>query len=418
MTDQLSVETIEYIKDQYVSGRWEHTPGYLGMYNIFPNGEKQPFAVHKSLTQAGMIAFYESVEKAEARRETIMKVGKFLTKYRAEVFTQDEIRALAERYQAEAKEEGHELKFATTQSEIEDVYVSGPSSCMHYEADHYDSDMHPTRVYAAGDLAVAHIGTNSRALCWPAKKIYGSVYGNTEAPRDNLKAALKDQGYEYAPKKFHGAKLLKIKQYDSYVMPYLDNDFHVVDRGDHMTMDIWDGILAKTQTGLLTETSVCTNCEESYNPEDSEDIGLCDYCYNNTSTCDSCENRFNHNNDGHWVESSNMCLCDYCFNELYEPCDDCGEPTQRDKLEEVDDKHFCAECLYKNATQCETCDGLVLETKTYVTTCHKIYCNPSCMAERHDPDCRDCESAPDSMPPGDTSENLESDLNYEELEIA
>ena len=90
MTNELSTETKDYIRYQLISGEWECVPEYLGTFPALPlcGSEKSPFAVHKSLTQPGMIAFYDSVEKAEARRETIMKVGRFLT--RAEEEKQEE----------------------------------------------------------------------------------------------------------------------------------------------------------------------------------------------------------------------------------------------------------------------------------------------------------------------------------------
>lgn len=68
------------------------------------------------------------------------------------------------------------LQFASTPEEIVEVYRAGPHSCI---AD-FPPEVHPARVYGAGDLAVAWLGdgarTWARALVWPARRVYGRVY--------------------------------------------------------------------------------------------------------------------------------------------------------------------------------------------------------------------------------------------------
>ena len=416
MTEHISKETRDYILDQFSLNKWESVPEYLGMFPTLPSGEKEPFAVHKSLTQPGMIAFYDSVEKAEARRETIMKVGKFLTKYYSDRLTQDEIRALAERYQAEINEEGRELTFARTEDEIEEVYVNGPHSCMAKPAcGHFESDVHPVRVYAAGDLAIAHIGTCSRALCWPEKKIYGRPYGNTEAARKNLETALEAQGYVYAPSKFHGAKLLRIEQDDSFVVPYLDNGFHVTDCGEYMIMDARDGILADSQSGLLNASEYCARCGDSFSPDGSNDDSLCNYCYENTTYCDSCGERVSCD-ETFWIESTDETLCRYCHDDRYASCDSCNESILKSDITEAGNEEFCPNCLPKNASPCEACGDWQLNTRLVVTDCGETYCSESCVSGHHDPECEECQEAQESITAGDTSENLELDLEPATLE--
>jgi hypothetical protein len=105
--------------------------------------------------------------------------------------------------------------------------------------------IHPAEMYAAGDLALAHFWdektkkATARAVVWPEKKIYGSMYGDT--PR--LTKALKDLGYTqvnysgtskgcFPPGvRFH--KLENPHRKGHYVAPYLDNfSCALVDEGD------------------------------------------------------------------------------------------------------------------------------------------------------------------------------------------
>lgn len=400
----LTRETKDYIEAQYESGAWTPIPDYLGTFYIVPPDDSVPFAVHKSISSPGMIAFYESIAKAEAQRETITKVGRFLTRFRPEL-SQDDIRKLAERYQAEQGQ--NVLTFATTEDDIEKVYVNGPNSCMAGSALKFDSSIHPTRVYAAGDLAIAHIGTDSRVLCWPEKKIYGRAYGNTESQRDILTNTLNDMGYSYDSYKFCGAKLLLVEDKDSYVMPYLDHGLEVEKRDGHFVI-VRDGIPADSTSGLLP-TKECSHCET--NIGNSDEYGdLCESCYDEHSYCDNCEELTHHDNIT-YLEGPDLTLCQHCLSQSYTRCESCEEYIKYKEITEVISgtnrtKSYCSDCVSDHAISCESCCEYVLNDNALLADCGESFCCTACK-EEHDPSCLDCEESRDALTAGDTSENLD-----------
>ncbi len=182
------------------------------------------------------IAFTESDELGVIDRVTAVTPGRYLTRYYPEVNDADRRRLIA------SIDPSGEILFATTPEEITRIYKEGPSSCM--DADHnFTTPVWPTAVYGAGDLAVAYSMNNrgriqSRALCWPEKKLYGRVYGD----ESRFKAALEAEGFTGVWngkgnfETFLGAKLAKVpvpKQPGWFVSPYFDNIDLAVDRGDH-----------------------------------------------------------------------------------------------------------------------------------------------------------------------------------------
>jgi len=105
-----------------------------------------------------------------------------------------------------------ELKFGHTREEFRWVYNhsdSHASSCMTNKSMYRDEDrIHPAEVYAAGDLAIAYTlhkdgSVSNRAVVWPEKKRYSSVYGETV---DFMKQLLHAEGYEQNSD-FTGARL-------------------------------------------------------------------------------------------------------------------------------------------------------------------------------------------------------------------
>lgn len=399
----LTQETKDYIEAQYESGAWTPIPDYLGTFYIIPPDDSVPFAVHKSISSPGMIAFYESAAKAEARRETITKVGRFLTRFRPEL-SQDDIRKLAEQYQAEQAQ--NVLTFATTEDKIEKVYVNGPNSCMAGSARKFKSSIHPARVYAAGDLAIAHIGTDSRVLCWPEKKIYGRVYGNTKSQRDTLEKALKDMGYSYEPYKFCGAKLLLVEDKNFYVMPYLDHGLEVEERNGYFII-VRDGIAADSTNGLLSTRS-CPICGDSISGNDDAD--MCESCYAEHSYCSHCEELTHHDNIM-YLEGPGLTLCSYCLSGNYTMCESCEEYVEDKDVHKVISEtnrteNYCSGCVSDHAIPCATCDKYVLKGGAIIADCGESFCCTRCK-EEHDPSCLDCEESRKTISAGDTSLNLD-----------
>jgi len=158
-----------------------------------------------------------------------------------------------------------EVKFAWTAAEMKRVYYNGPESCMSKPASAYASGDHPVTVYAAGDLAIAYIEDEDgeithRALVWPAKKIYGRIYG---WPEEDLAIALDALGYRWSNMGFNGARLLRIEEegyyededgdehfLEGFRLPYLDVVYRVRDNGDYLIMDSDGNIDGQSTIGL------------------------------------------------------------------------------------------------------------------------------------------------------------------------
>lgn len=410
----MSADTITRIRANFNDGTWEKLPDYVltgGFFTTDALGGTPPFAVHKSLTQPGMVAFYDSAEKANAGRETIMKAGRFLAKFRPEL-AQDVIRQIVERYMSSLIK--RELTFAATEEEIQEVYENGPNSCMSGEASRYNSSIHPTRVYAAGDLQVAHIGTESRAICWPEKKLYGRTYGNTEAARDKLENALGNAGFTYSEHATVGARLLLVKEEFGYVCPYLDGGLCADPQGKFLIISRHDGIPADSQTGVIGGR-ICEICEQSFSPEYNE--AMCESCQEDHSCCESCGD-MTHHDDMYYIESESAHICQFCYNREYSRCDDCRESFEDSKVTELGGKNYCSGCLRDNSEQCAYCGELSAIGHSTTPDCgEESYCSRDCMTDHHDEECSACERERNIVCRGDTSANLDL-FTMKELEVA
>lgn len=255
---------------RFYSGEYEHLPWtQLGWFKSVVMTNHAP---HVCKADPSKVAFTEDDAKGEANRQTIMKPGRFLTKFFSDVLTADEISALANKYVA--RTQPGTLKFAHTADEIEQVYIKGPSSCMSHSACGYESPYHPVRVYAAGDLAVAYIdrgGVTARALCWPEKKLYGRVYGDAE----RLEPALSALGYTQGH--MNGARLVRDEFDDGrFVCPYIDAGLtgsaggsNVEDCGDFLRIDDDGEMSADDTEGCCAAPGYCCDCCGDRFPRDS-----------------------------------------------------------------------------------------------------------------------------------------------------
>lgn len=229
----------------------------------------------RSVKDPTKVAFTEDDTKGAADRQTLIKPGKFLTKFYSDVLTPEEIADLANRYVASA--EPGRLCFASTPDDIEAVYLNGPSSCMSHPADDYSSPFHPTRVYGAGDLAIAHIRrgeeVTARAICWPEKKVYGRVYGD----KVRLVTALADAGFvEALHHEFSGARLIRHETDDGrFVLPYVDGPVSSVnDDGDYLVLHHYGDIDAQSTDGLSDDTRpTCDCCGDHYDEGTGSEVG-------------------------------------------------------------------------------------------------------------------------------------------------
>jgi len=166
-----------------------------------------------------MIRFFRSINDAVAQRYTQQTATRYL--YQRDLELEDYEQYLIDHgyYKGET-----EFKILTDKDDIVRAYENGPSSCM-ADPDEYElPDPHPVHVYAAGDLAIAVIerggDVTARALVWPDRKIYASIYGHEKL----LTTELDKLGYRrtFAQSAWRGARLLKVVDGDEFVCPYID----------------------------------------------------------------------------------------------------------------------------------------------------------------------------------------------------
>lgn len=207
---------------------------------------------HISIDKDTMVAYTPDEAKGMVDLQVRMKAGRYLTKFYPHL-TGDQVRAYACQL-----DKANEVHFVSSADDFERVYTNGPSSCMAHDASDYSSDFHPVRVYAAGDLELAYLASrdladdefraSARCLVWPARKLYGRIYGD----ETRLAAALANLGY--TSESLRGAKLLKVESDDHpgrYILPYVDGCQSVTDRGDHFT--IGGDMCAGSTDGLSQE---------------------------------------------------------------------------------------------------------------------------------------------------------------------
>lgn len=274
----------------YVAPVWENEAWFQGWHR--PEGSRKHYT-HVCLSNPALLAYTADEDKGARDIQTPIKPGRYLTKFFGAVLTERQIAHYA-RWQATGirtseytSEATYALRFASTSEDIVSVYMRGPASCM--DRRNFSADDCPVRVYAAGDLQVAyleHIDTGKivgRALVWPEKSVCGRVYptdhswamdgfASDEDSRDaaaGLEARLAGLGYIFPRDgaSFEGARILRVRTGQSYVMPYLDGDWGVSDIGSGsfvMTED-YEHDCNRTD-GLLEE------------PEEEEDRETCDRC--------------------------------------------------------------------------------------------------------------------------------------------
>jgi hypothetical protein len=249
---QITDDWMKREQSRFDSGEYTRVLPSLEMYC------KPVHFVHISKKHEGMLAYTKDAVDGANDTQKRISVHGYLEQYAPEV--NEELRARLARDHAENFVLS-EVRFAVTPDEIEGVYTNYEydsavsDSCMRYTTRHFKSQVHPTRIYGAGDLAIAYLTndegqTTHRTLCWPAKKLYSRMY----APDDRLHNLLKQMGYRkssgyyngYGDKEksdapsMAGARLLKIEsdEYPGvYVAPYCDEIDMMRDCGDHFVLD-------------------------------------------------------------------------------------------------------------------------------------------------------------------------------------
>lgn len=184
---------------------------------------------------------------AKNKRTSPTKLGRYLKQFYPQLTDDDVTTKSSEIF---TKLVQVDLQLAYSADEIQAIYEeshgTNAGSCMSYpmtsgQWNHWQKD-HPSRAYAGPDLAVAYIRKPltgqllGRALVWPDRKIYGSIYGDY----DKMRAALSQAGYGKQDG-FSGARMSRLVQRREgnrvYVAcPYLDDTSCCYDNGEYLVM--------------------------------------------------------------------------------------------------------------------------------------------------------------------------------------
>lgn len=254
--------------------------------------------LHTSIEDTTMVAYTPDHKYGIADRQVKMKIGRYLQKFYADVFSQEQIRDIANNVQ------GGRVEWAYGSAEIRRVYENGPSSCMVSCGDH--NGTHPVEVYGyqyadgSYQFGLAYMTDiagkiTARCLCDLKSKKYTRFYGD-DGPI--LGSKLNELGYaKVSSMDDLGCRLKDVGEYRGQpIMAYLDGDGKNVDKkydrernqsywlwceNGHYCADEPDGLLDEDDE---EEDSVYCECCNSHVPDD--DARYSDY--HNYSVCDSC----------------------------------------------------------------------------------------------------------------------------------
>lgn len=275
--------------------------------------------VEVSKEDRSQLSFYRTIDDFYSDKRTRSRPGRLLSQM-FPFLSQSDLHKLVMVF--EKRLSPLEVLFSQDPDEIETVYLKGPSSCMSKGLSHYDSAIHPSRVYAGPDLAVAYDAHySSRAVVWPDKKIYSRVYGDTDRFTDALESIGYTKGGE---DDFQGARLRKIEDGSGYVMPYVDFCDDVDDGGDYWIAGGFE-----------------YNCRNTN--------GLLDY---NVTRCDCCGGRINE--DYYVVTHIGDIYCSSCADYNLVLCEATGDYFTNDEMVDTPgldyhlSYHACATPLHRS----------------------------------------------------------------------
>jgi len=313
---------------------------------------------HVSNEDSEKIAYTATAEDGAADKQTRTRPGRYLEQHYGNVLSQDEIRNWCARFTLENNKP--KLLWANTADDIEQVYTSGPSSCMSKQADWYNSPCHPVRVYGAGDFALAYMlgsdgSVSARAIVAPGRKVYSPrIYGDYE----RLRPLLIEAGYSCGNDEddWEGLRLLRVRHRDTFVAPYFDHPMScVTDNGSYLVVDSSGEIECHETTGLTSNGYVCARCEDRCNETHTvSGEQWCQDCYESDSCyCSSCDES-HICDDMAGTDRHGNAYCEHCASDM-SICDHCNHLSE-DTVETLENETWCTYCAeyHLELTQCET----------------------------------------------------------------
>lgn len=335
---------------------------------------------HYSTKQPGKIAYTPDETFGHEDRQLTVTPARYLEQFHKDGGLQLSRAEIAE-YVAEVAASADGFKLAETPDDCVAIYTakSSPSSCM--DSSHHFRDGHPAAVYGGdADLTVAYMGIigpdtdeskiSARAVVWPAKKSYYSIYGAVSA----LRIALESAGYEECSS-FDGARIRAVKNSrGQYLMPYVDGADYAYLDGKFFTLtgESGDGdgctYYAKVTNGITSlsedseeETHTCSHCGDEH--DRGEEYNLCDSCEEDSFYCERCEETCFGMDDSRSTEYAT--LCEHCYSQTRHSCEVCEDDyseydygwQERRRLDRADDWSLCPDCRESGAYRCSACDS-------------------------------------------------------------
>jgi len=324
--------------------------------------------LHVSRDKPELLAYTASDEKGRRDLQTRASVASYLEKFAPGIDAETRDALALEHV---AKFVSCDLLFATTADDVERVYTSYDSSesglvasCMRHTSGAYHGECgeHPVRAYATdggeNHLAIAYMQnangkTISRALCYPAGKVYSRVYGAARL-HDLLKAAGYVKGSYYkdsddAPDMI-GARLAAINiRDDAYLMPYIDGDEGL--RRKRIDGKTFFVMVAPGDANGEYDTKRTDGLSQALEDENST------YCERCEDSCDEDEARCVYTGTRNGRLTGEQTWCESCVNHNSFYCHGFNE-TVSDGIDNVEmgGETYCLAYAENNFSMCEHTD--------------------------------------------------------------
>lgn len=227
---------------RFKSGEYKTLPWVNEVWwknNVVVHGKHFPHVSVKN--SVGLMAYTENDNTGSADIQTAIKPGRYLEKFLGEALDPFMIRDLCQQFSQTFEENC--LLYADTEDLIEEIYKTGPPSCMSHPNEKYLSHIHPVRVYAGHDLKLAYMKRDNRVvartLVWPEKKMHTRVYGDG----GRIGPLLQKEGYRKGG--LVGAKIARVETWQdnkrksgnkALVLPHVDDACSVIDHGTYLVI--------------------------------------------------------------------------------------------------------------------------------------------------------------------------------------
>lgn len=195
------------------------------------------------------IAFTPDEKYGREDRRVVTTVGRFLGKYFSDIWTEAQIKAIADEHRAEFGPPV--LHFVFDADSIEEVYTKGVSSCMSHRELGVKHE-HPVRVYDGPDTGLACILAGGRATARAVIRVdtkpmkYSRIYGDPV-----IKKRLDALGFVEGP--LNDVRLRVATHENWLLMPYIDSCPNIqYNRGDDFAVATAKGNLScKVAQGVI-----------------------------------------------------------------------------------------------------------------------------------------------------------------------